>query len=58
VHLIDRIALRVGIALIVWGRRRSVDSRERLAHRHEQRIARLERERQHERRLRLEVPPR
>ena len=58
VHLLDRIALHVGIALIKWGRRRAAESRERLAQRHEQRIARLARERHDERRLRLEIPPR
>ena len=49
VHLLDRIALHVGIALISRGRRRSAESRERLAHLHEQQVARLERERLNER---------
>ena len=55
--MLDRIALHVGIALITWGRR-SAESREQLAHRHEQQVARLERERLNERMLRLAGPPR
>lgn len=57
VNLIDRIALHVGVALIKWGRRpRLAETRERRAHRYEQELARLERERQAERMLRLVVP--
>lgn len=57
VRLLDRLALHLGVALIKWGRRPlKVDSRERRANRIEQQLARLERERQAERRLRLTVP--
>jgi hypothetical protein len=59
VNLLDRIALRIGIALITWGRRpRSIESRERRANRIEQQLGRLERERAAERRLRLTLPVR
>ena len=45
VSLLDRVALHVGLALITWSRRtRSVESRERFALLHEQRLARVERE--------------
>ncbi|TBN56100.1 hypothetical protein EYE40_01080 [Glaciihabitans arcticus] len=45
VGLLDRVALHVGLALITWSRRtRSIESRERLALLHEQRLARVERE--------------
>jgi len=57
VGLFDRLALHLGVALIKWGRRPlKVDSRERRANRIEQQLARLERERQAERSLRLTVP--
>ena len=57
VALADRIALHLGIALIKWGRRPlSVESRERRATRVEHQLARLERERAAERRLRLITP--
>ena len=53
----DRLALHLGVALIKWGRRPlRVDSRERRANRVEQQLARLERERQAERSLRLTAP--
>jgi hypothetical protein len=55
--MFDRLALHLGVALIKWGRRPlKADSRERRANRIEQQLARLERERQAERRLRLTVP--
>jgi hypothetical protein len=45
VGLVDRIALRVGIALITWSRRPLVlETRERRATRVEQHLARLARE--------------
>ena len=57
VGALDRLALHVGIALIKWGRRPgSIESRERRATRVEQQLARLERERAHERQLHLTVP--
>ena len=57
VGLFDRLALHLGVALIQWGRRPlKVDSRERRANRIEQQLARLERERQVERSLRLTAP--
>jgi hypothetical protein len=61
-RLIDRLALRVGLALITWSRRqrateaKAVESRERRANRVEQQLATLERERAAERMLRLTVP--
>jgi hypothetical protein len=59
VNLLDRIALRIGLALITWGRRaRTVESRERRASRVEHQLARLERERAHERAQRLTLPVR
>ncbi len=59
VNLLDRIALHVGIALITWGRRPlAIESRERRASRVEQQLARLERERAHERLQRLTLPVR
>jgi len=59
VGLVDRFALHLGVALIAWGRRPSVvASRERRANRVEQQLARLERERQHERTARLSLPVR
>ena len=57
VRLLDRVALHLGIALITWGRRgRVLESHERQASRVEQELARVERERAHERSLRLELP--
>jgi hypothetical protein len=59
VGLVDRLALHVGVALIKWGRRpSSTESRERRAHRIEQRLAQIARERETERRLLLTLPPR
>lgn len=59
VNLVDRMALHLGVALIKWGRRpHPVESRERRASRIEQHLARLERDRQWERMLRLTLPPR
>lgn len=64
VNLLDRAALHLGIALIMWGRRprasRSVqrESREGRARRHEQLRARFERERVAELEYRLRIPPR
>ena len=59
VGLLDRLALHLGVALIKWGRRPyTLPSRERRAHRVERELARLERERAHERALRLVAPPR
>jgi len=59
VDLLDRVALRIGLALITWGRRpRPVESRERRANRIEQQLSRLDREHAAERSLRLTVPPR
>lgn len=57
VSLPDRIALRLGLALITWSRRtHRPESRERRANRIEQHLARLDRERTAERELRLLVP--
>jgi hypothetical protein len=59
VSLIDRAALRLGIALITWGRRSiQLESRERRARYADQQRARLERERQAHRWLSLNLPPR
>lgn len=59
VSLVDRLALRLGVALITWSRRPLVlESRERRAHRVERELARLAREAAAERALRLTVPPR
>lgn len=60
VGLADRLALRVGLALITWGRRpvRPAPSRERLAQRHEQHLARLAREHATWREAHLSVPTR
>jgi hypothetical protein len=56
---LDRAALHLGVALIKWGRRpREVESRERIANRAEQHLARLERERAAERWLILNLPHR
>jgi hypothetical protein len=57
VTLLDRLALHVGLALVMWGRRsRVLETRERRANRVEHELARLERERTAERNLRLAVP--
>ncbi len=54
VNLLDRLALHVGLALVMWGRRsRTLESRERRANRVELELARLERERAAERNLHL-----
>jgi hypothetical protein len=56
---LDRAALRLGVALITWGRRSlAADSRERLARRVELELARLERERSAQRWQGLNLPPR
>jgi len=57
VTLLDTVALHLGIALIKWGRRPLIQAtRERRANRIEQQLARIERERQYERSLRLNLP--
>lgn len=57
VGLLDRIALHIGIALIKWGRRPAqLATRERRANRVEQQLARLARERDAERTMRLITP--
>jgi hypothetical protein len=59
VRLLDRLALRVGVALVQWSRRSRVAVRhERRAARVTQQLATARRERAHERALRLLVPPR
>lgn len=59
VGLVDRLALRMGIALITWSRRPlTLESRERRASRVEQQLATLAREQAAERSLRLTAPPR
>ena len=59
VSLIDRAALHLGLALITWGRRPlQLESRERRARHAKQYLARLERERQAQRWLSLNLPPR
>ena len=59
VSLIDRAALRLGLALITWGRRPlELESRERRARYAEQYLARLERERLARRWQGLNLPPR
>ena len=59
VPLLDRLALHVGLALVMWGRRsRALESRERRANRVEHELARLERERIAERSMRLTLPMR
>ena len=58
VSLPDRIALRVGLALITWSRRTGrPESRERRASLFEQHLARTERELAAERRLLLQSLP-
>lgn len=57
VGLLDRLALHIGIALITWGRRpATLESRERRANRIEQQLARLARDNEAERSLRLLTP--
>lgn len=59
VGLADRIALRVGIALITWSRRPlTLETRERRATRVEQHLARLAREHAAEAAYRLSTPVR
>ena len=59
VGLVDRVALRVGVALVTWSRRPlRLETRERRANRVEQHLARLARERAAERTLRLTTPVR
>lgn len=59
VGLADRLALRLGVALVTWSRRPlTLESRERRASRVEQQLARLAREQAAERTLRLTAPPR
>lgn len=59
VGLADRIALRVGIALITWSRRPlALETRERRATRIEQHLARLAREQAAEAAYRVNVPVR
>jgi hypothetical protein len=58
VSLPDRIALRVGLALITWSRRTGrPESRERRASLFEQHLARTERELEAQRRLLLQNLP-
>lgn len=58
VSLPDRIALRVGLALITWSRRTArPESRERRANLIEQHVARTERELEAQRRLLLQSLP-
>ncbi len=56
VGLIDQAALRLGLLLIMWGRRANHFSRAQLSARHEQRVAREQRELRAERMLRLSTP--
>lgn len=58
VRPLDRLALRVGLALITWGRRttRSRISRERLVRRHELLLLREQRERHALREALLTLP--
>jgi hypothetical protein len=59
VGLADRVALRVGVALVTWSRRPlRLETRERRANRVEQHLARLAREHAAERALRLTTPVR
>lgn len=59
VALLDRLALRLGLALITWSRRRGApESWERRASRVEQALAVAARERANERRARQLAPPR
>jgi len=59
--ILDRLALRLGLALIAWGRRERLDpaaERERLAIQLSTRAARIERERQAELAMWLTLPRR
>ncbi len=57
VNLLDRLALRIGLALITWGRRsRSTAVRERRATRIEYELVRAARERAEERVWRTRLP--
>lgn len=59
VGLIDRLALRLGVALVAWSRRpRELDSRDRRARRIERERSTELRERQVQRQLQLLLPPR
>ena len=59
VGLIDRLALRLGVALVAWSRRpRDLDSRDRLARRVEREISTEQRERQAQRLMLQLLPPR
>ncbi len=59
VRLIDRVALRVGVALVAWSRRpRLLDGRTEVAHRVRLEQSRAERESRWHRQARLLLPPR
>jgi hypothetical protein len=59
VGLIDRLALRLGVALVAWSRRpRELDSRDQLARRVQRELSTEQRERQMQRQLQLLLPPR
>ncbi|MEO6117279.1 MAG: hypothetical protein ABIP33_12910 [Pseudolysinimonas sp.] len=56
----DRLALRLGMALVIWGRRHvdRVDSRSRVVARADHERGRIGRERAARRDLHLSIPPR
>ena len=56
VSLIDQAALRLGLLLVMWGRRASSFSRAQLSARYEQQANREQRELHAERMLRLSTP--
>jgi len=59
VGLVDRLALRLGVALVAWSRRpRELDSRDRLARRVERELSTEQRERQMQRLMLQLLPPR
>ncbi len=59
VGLVDRLALRLGVALVAWSRRpRELDSRDRRARRVERELSTEQRERQQQRLALLLLPPR
>ncbi len=59
VGLIDRLALRLGVALVAWSRRpRELDSRDRLSRRVEREMSTEQRERQTQRLMLQLLPPR
>lgn len=59
VGLLDRLALRVGLALVVWSRRPlTAPTREERSRRLEQQLDRLARERSYERTLLTTILPR